>query len=81
MSAARNNLNDCARPLSRSCDAALSVVTKEEWIQLYTSRILRAWFRQSAPLGLAWTYADWIRKDLSNAYNHPLTRAFIEETY
>jgi hypothetical protein len=81
MSAAKNNPNDCARQVSRSCNATLSAATKQEWIQLYTSRILRAWFRQNAPLGLAWTYADWIRRDLSNAYSHPLTRAFIEETY
>ena len=57
------------------------VLTEEDWIQIYTSRILRAWFHQEAPLGLARTYANWIRKDLSECYGKPLMRAFIEETY
>lgn len=56
-------------------------MTKEEWVQKYTGRILRAWFHQQAPLGLAWTYANWIRKDLAECYTQPLKRAFIEETY
>lgn len=61
--------------------ARVSPVTKDDWVQLYTSRILRAWFHQAAPLGLAYAYANWIRSDLAKAYGHPLTRAFIEETY
>jgi|GEM_PF-927732 hypothetical protein len=61
--------------------APVSLVTQDDWVQLYTSRILRAWFHQAAPLGLAYTYANWIRSDLAKAYGHPLTRAFIEETY
>jgi hypothetical protein len=42
-------------------------LTKDDWIQLYTSRILRAWFHQQAPLGLARTYANWIRRDLARS--------------
>ena len=57
------------------------LLAKEDWIQLYTSRILKAWFHQDAPLGLAWAYANWIHKDLSECYRKPLMRAFIEETY
>ena len=60
---------------------ASAALAKEDWIQLYTGRILRAWFHQEAPLGLARTYANWIRKDLSECYGQPLMRAFIEETY
>jgi len=60
--------------------ATPSVIT-EEWIQRYTGRILRAWFHQQAPLGLAWTYANWIRKDLAKIYSQPLKRAFVEQTY
>ena len=54
---------------------------REEWIQKYTGRILRAWFHQPTALGLAWTYANWIRKDLANIYSQPLKKAFIEKTY
>jgi len=61
--------------------SARPILAKEDWIQLYTSRVLRAWFHQEAPLGLASTYANWIRKDLSECYAKPLMRAFIEETY
>lgn len=57
------------------------VLARDEWIEKYTGRILRAWFHQPAALGLAWTYANWIRQELAAAYNHPLKRAFIEETY
>ena len=58
-----------------------SRMTKEEWIQEYTGRILRSWFHQPAALGLAWTYANWIRRDLAQCYTQPLRKAFIEETY
>lgn len=61
--------------------SAMPIRAKEDWIQLYTRRVLRAWFHQEAPLGLAWAYADWIRQDLSQCYGKPLRRAFIEETY
>lgn len=66
---------------TRLGDATASVLAKEDWIQLYTSRILRVWFHQEAPLGLALAYANWIRKDLSKCYAKPLRRAFIEESY
>ncbi len=59
----------------------VSSLTEDEWIQKYTGRILRAWFHQPAALGLAWTYANWIRKHLAQCYAQPLRRAFIEETY
>ena len=61
--------------------SARPILAKEDWIQRYTSRVLRAWFHQEAPLGLASTYANWIRQDLSECYAKPLRRAFIEETY
>ena len=54
---------------------------KEDWIQLYTGRILRAWLHRETPLGLAWTYANWIHRSLSGFYEQPLTKAFIERTY
>jgi hypothetical protein len=81
MDASTNNTNDCPRPTSRFAEPVRSALTKSDWIQLYTSRILRAWFHQDAPLGLALSYANWIRRDLDRSYTHPLRRAFIEETY
>jgi len=48
---------------------------------MYTGRILSAWFRLGSPLGLAWTYANWIQCSLSELYEQPLTKAFIEKTY
>ena len=35
-----------------SSRSARPILAKKDWIQLYTSRILRAWFHQEAPLGL-----------------------------
>lgn len=81
MDASTNNSNGRVRPMSRSCEVAAAALTREDWIQLYTSRILHAWFHQEAPLGLARTYANWIRHDLARSYAQPLVRAFIEETY
>ncbi len=56
-------------------------LTEEEWIQRYTGRILRAWFHQPTAVGLAWTYANWIHKQLTDSYSDPLKKAFIEKTY
>lgn len=81
MSALRNNTNDQTRKPSRRQAPAQSVLARDDWIQLYTRRILRAWFHQDAPLGLALAYANWIRRDLARSYAQPLVRAFIEETY
>ena len=85
MDAATNETRDSGlergRTETRSGGLPQPVAAQEDWIQLYTRRILRAWFHQDAPLGLALTYADWIRQDLSHRYRHPLARAFIEETY
>ena len=61
--------------------SAMPILAKEDWIQRYTSLVPRAWVHQETPLGLASTYANWIRKDLSECYAKPLRRAFIEETY
>jgi hypothetical protein len=65
----------------RSSGPPQAVLAQEDWIQLYTRRILRTWLQREAPLGLAWAYANWIRQDLLRCYRHPLMRAFIEETY
>jgi hypothetical protein len=54
---------------------------REVWIRRYTGRILEAWFRREAPLGLTWTYANWIRKRLSDLYEQPLLKAFVERTF
>ena len=43
--------------------------------------ILRTWFHQPTAVGLAWTYANWIHKQLTQSYSDPLKRAFIEQTY
>ncbi|GEM_PF-3557599 len=85
MDASRNNANisrfDSAGRRAVSVSQSVGVLTKEDWIQLYTGRILCAWLHQESPLGLAWAYANWIHKSLSELYEQPLTRAFIEKTY
>ena len=85
MDAATNRMRD-DRPDQdgngdRSSGTPQVVLGKDDWIQLYTRRILRTWLQQEAPLGLAWAYANWIRQDLLRCYRQPLMRAFIEETY
>ena len=65
-------------PLFRGIHPPLA---KADWVTLYTNRVLKAWRRQAAPLGLTSTYADHIRKTLSGFYADPLKRTFIEQTY
>lgn len=65
----------------RSPSPQTSPATQEAWVQEYTGRVLQAWFHQPTALGLAWTYANWIRRDLAQCYAHPLKKAFIEMTY
>lgn len=48
---------------------------------MYTGRILKSWLHRQTPLGLAWTYANWIRRSLSESYEQPLMKAFVEQTY
>lgn len=57
------------------------ILSREEWLRTYTERVLHAWRGRHAPLGLAPAYARWIRRDLSQCYQEPLMRAFIEQTY
>ena len=59
----------------------VTACAREVWIRRYTGRILRSWFRREAPLGLAWTYANWIRKRLSELYEQPLLKVFVERTF
>ena len=73
-------INNTRKP-GRRFEPAQAALAKDDWVRLYTRRILRAWFHQEAPLGLALAYANWIRRDLARSYPHPLKRAFIEETY
>ncbi len=65
----------------KSAAASNPAMSKEQWLQTYTARMLKVWLGREAPLGLAPAYAKWVRKDLSDFYAQPLMRAFIEETY
>ena len=60
---------------------AVSALAREDWIGRYTERILRAWFQWEGPLGLAESYANWIRRELSAFHGQPLMKAFIERTF
>jgi len=58
-----------------------SDIVKKRWIQKYSHRLLRLWFRWQSPLGVAFTYTEQIEKDLAKFYDEPLKRVFIETTY
>ena len=70
-----------ARGTARSVSHSVPALSKDEWLRRYTQQILHAWGRRRLPLGLAPTYARYIRKDLAAFYEQPLMRAFIEQTY
>ena len=67
--------------LSSSSGRHGSTRSREEWLRLYAGRVLRTWLRQQAPLGLARSYLDQIKRDLADCYDEPLKRTFIETTY
>jgi len=71
------------RARGTACDVSHSVpaLSKDEWLCTYTQQILHVWRGRQTPLGLAPTYARYIRKDLAVFYEQPLMRAFIEQTY
>jgi len=68
---------------TQRCCASGSVgaPSREQWLRTYTRHVLNVWLGQRTPLGLAPTYAQWIREDLAAFYEQPLMRAFIEQTY
>jgi len=70
-----------ARGTVRGVSHSVPALSKDEWLRTYTKQILHAWRGRRTPLGLAPTYAQYIRKDLAAFYEQPLMRAFIEQTY
>jgi hypothetical protein len=73
----RNGQQGLIWPGNRTAPGA----SKEDWLRIYTDRVLQSWRRRRAPLGLAPAYARWVREDLAAFYGQPLMKAFIERTY
>lgn len=54
---------------------------KEKWIQKYAERILKLWSQWQTPLGVSVKYVEHIKQDLTEYYEVPLKKRFIESTY
>ena len=55
--------------------------TKEEWLKHYSDQIFSLWLRWQTPLGISHLYIERVMQELSEYYNEPLKRKFIEATY
>jgi hypothetical protein len=56
-------------------------MSKQEWIVLYTERILKYWRGFKSPFEISKSYIDEIQIQLSNFYEIPEERLFIEMSY
>jgi len=56
-------------------------ISKEKWLEKYSSQMLGLWSQWQTPLGVARAYASQIKKDLAKFYDDPLKRMFVEATY
>ena len=54
---------------------------KEEWVQYYADRMLKLWLIWQTRLGVARDYVEQVKADLTELYEDPLKRMFIEGTY
>jgi hypothetical protein len=54
---------------------------KEEWIRHYAGQMLKLWQAWQTRLGVARDYVEQLKADLSELYEEPLKRMFIETTY
>lgn len=56
--------------------------TKQDWIQEYAERILKAWQNWQGPLGqVDDSYIEQVKKELDSQFDDPLKRSLIETTY
>jgi len=56
-------------------------ISKDKWLQKYSCKVLSLWLQQPAPFGVTFTYTTQIKEDLTEFYEDPLKRKFIESTY
>jgi len=58
-----------------------SDIIKKKWVKKYSHRLLRHWWRQQTPFRVARAYAEHIRECLTQCYEDPLKKVFIETAY
>jgi hypothetical protein len=66
---------------NNSPQADVNNTNKNQWIQMYSEKMLKVWKTWQGALGVADAYIEQIKEDLSAFYDDPLERAFIENTY
>lgn len=54
---------------------------KKRWIERYAELIFKSWQSWQSPLGVASGYRVQICRDLSEYYDDPMKRSFIEMSY
>lgn len=67
---------DSLNPVSKRAGS-----TRNNWVQYYAKRMLKAWTRRDCPLGISCDYSLYLKKYLTQFSDDPLKRAFIESTY
>lgn len=56
-------------------------IGKKKWLEKYSRGLHELWLQWQTPLGIACAYAEQIKEDLTEIYDDPLKRMFIETTY
>lgn len=54
---------------------------KEQWVRYHADHMLQRWLARQTPLGVASDYVLTLERELSEWYEQPLLRTFIEQTY
>jgi hypothetical protein len=66
---------------ARKSEKSTHHMCKEEWIRHYAERMLKLWLTWQTRLGVARDYVEQVKADLTELYEDPLKRMFIETTY
>jgi hypothetical protein len=78
----KDRLERCSHKSDNYCDASTDPRNgKEQWIQQYSTRMLKLWRGWQTSLGVTRSYIEQIKRDLSDSYDDPLKKNFIEATY
>lgn len=56
-------------------------ISKQSWIDIYSSKILRIWGHWQSPLGIDENYLLELKSELGEYFDDPLKRSLIENSY
>ena len=58
-----------------------SIITKQNWIDIYADRMLHTFDKWQSPFGIDPTYIEVLKDQLQAYYDDPLKRSLIETSF